>query len=303
MAEIQIYFIGTSKIKEIRVGGSVTFDWGKCGKWTTFKKPVKKSSKKVKYNRKKKNTPGSPKFKKENGVPVGGIEVPVGGITLLGSKLPHTEIRTIEGVSRVCEVRYNVRGYTRYKRTASLKKKKKMRKYTYTKSSPYQYQLQYKDKPVSNAEYSKYENGMDYIYFSDTYYDDEGRALPTRGHMQHPKKCDFKYSDVRRNFDTASANNTDGRDNTGIFVLSNVRSNVVTLSLEWEGLIAEEGRDLLDTLNPTKDEDGEYNYLTVQYLDPASNKVVNGTFYASDRDVQKYSNGNFKNIKVTLTEV
>ena len=45
------------------------------------------------------------------------------------------------------------------------------------------------------------------------------------------------------------------------------------------------------------------NYLTVQYLDPVNNQPMTSIFYPSDRKIEKYGNGMYKSISVTLTEV
>lgn len=290
MAEAQIYFIGTSKIKEIRKGGEVTFHWGDYSSWRNFKSPVAASSRKVKYNKKTKNKAGGRKL--------GGN----GGVTKLGTSIPATAQRTISGVERTCDVRYWQRGYTTYTRTSKLKKQKKMLKKTYTSSKPYQYRLQYKDKAVVDKTYSKYVDGIEYIYFADHYYADDGTETATDGHLPHPTTCDFAYSDVRKNFES-NANNSDSRDNSGSYILSNVRANVVTLTLAWTGLSKEEGKEILDTLNPSKNKDGKYEYLTVQYLDHATGKHKNGTFFADTRNVSKYPDGHFREISVILTEV
>lgn len=289
MAQTQIFYIGTSKIKEIRTGGSVTFDWGNYGNWTTFKNPTAQSKKKVTYNKTSKNKAGSSAL--------GGN----GGVTVNGTVIPATATRTIAGVERTVQVRYYKRGYTKYTRTSALKSQKKMYKTTYTTTHPYQYRLQYKDKPITTASYSQYIDGMDYIYFADHYYND-GEEVTTTGHILHPIECDVTYSDVRRNFES-SANNSDGRDNYGSYVLSNVRANVVSLNLKWTGLTEEQGADLLDTLNPSKDTTGKYNYVVVQYRDPATAQILNKTFYAGERKVTKYPSGTIKEISVTLTEV
>lgn len=288
MAKPRLYFIGTSKIKEIRIGASVTYDWGNYGPWTNFKSPVAASQTSVKYNKSTKDKVGSQKL--------GGL----GGVTKLGTYIPKTANRVIGGVSRDCEVRYWQRGYTIYERTSALKKKKKMARKIYTADKPKQYRLQYKDKPITQKAYSAYVDGTEYIYFSDHYYID-GVEYNADGHLPHPTECKVKYSDVRKNFES-SANNSD-RDNSGSYVLSNVRANVVTLELSWEGLPPEEAADLLDTLNPSRDTTGQYNYLVVQYLDPATNEVKNGTFFASDRSCEAMPNGWVKNLSVTLTEV
>lgn len=290
MAETQLYFIGTSKIKEIRKGGEVTFQWGSYSSWKKFKSPAASSSKKVKYNKSTKNKVGKQKL--------GGN----GGVTKLGTSIPATATRIISGVERVCEVRFYQRGYTIYTRTSALKKIKKMLKKTYTASNPYQYRLQYKDKAVVNKTYSEYVDGKEYVFFSDHYYDDKGNKITTNGHLPHPITCDMTYSDVRKNFES-SANNSESRDNSGSYILSNVRANIVTMELVWAGLTKEEGEDLLDTLNPSKNSKGKYEYLTVQYLDHASGKYKNGTFFADARSVSKYPSGYFKEISVTLTEV
>lgn len=290
--ESQLFYIGTSKVKEIRRGGSVTFDWGAFGKWTDFKNPVANSTKKVQYNKNKKNHAGASAY--------GGV----GGVTRLGSTIPATATRVIAGVERTCDVRYYVRGYTRYTRTTALKRDKKMKKTVYTKAKPFQYRLQYKDKPIVTTQYSAYVDGVDYIYFANQYYDAvAGVWVPTNGHLPHPQEVTFNYSDIRKNFDTTQANNSDGRDNKGSYILSNVRANVLTIQLKWAGLTSEAGADLIDTLNPTKDSTGKYNYLTVQYLDPATNLPTNKTCFASDRSIIKYANGAYKEIAVTLTEV
>lgn len=284
--ETQLFYIGTSKKKEIRMSGSVRYEWGNYGKWTKFKSPVAKSSKKIQYDKSTKNKAGASKF--------GGN----GGVRVYGTSIPATATRTIGGVSVTVPVRYYQRGYTIIKRTSALKRQKKMLKTTYSKDKPYQYRLQYKDKPVYEAAYSQYVDGTEYIYFADHYYNDSGQSVSTTGHIRHPSEISFNYSDVRRNFES-NANNSDNRDNKGKYVMSNVRSNVLKLTIKWTGLSGDEGSDLLDTLNP----EGNKNYLVVQYLDPATQKVKNGTFFADARAVSKYGNGVFKEISVTLTEV
>ena len=290
-ANPRLFYIGTSKAKEIRKGGEVIgYDWYSKGKWTNFKKPVPYKTTKVKYSAKTKNKIGVSKL--------GGLGK---GTTILGSFIPATASRIINGVEKHdCEVRYYQRGYTEYVKSAALKKKKKMLKRTYTSKHPKQYQLQYRDKPIISAPYSDYVNGVDYIYFNEFYYNN-GVEVPAKGHLMHPTDFKVKYSDVRRNLES-QANNTD-RDNSGTYVLTNVRANVVTLELAWEGLPPDEAADLLDSLNPPKDEGTAHNYLIVQYLDPASDKVVEKTFFASERSCEAMSCGWLKNITVTLTEV
>lgn len=294
MVQTQIFYIATSKVKEIRKGASVSFEWGSKGPWTKFKSPVASSLKKVAYNKKTKNKIGSSRY--------GGA----GGVTKLGTYIPATAERTIAGVSRTCDVRYYQRGYTIYNRTSALKSQHKMQKVAYTSTKPYQYRLQYKDKAVLDAEYSEYIDGMEYIFFAEKYWglneNDEEVEIDSPGCIRHPSSCSLSYSDCRRNF-TSNANNNDNRDNKGSYVLSNVRANIVTMSLEWTGLDENEGIDLLNTLNPTKDTSGNYPYLIVQYLDPTTGAYKNGTFFAGERAVEKYPNGKFKKISVTLTEV
>lgn len=292
MAQSQILYIATSKKKEIRQGAAVTkWEWGSYGKWTNFKSPKAASNTKVAYNAKTKNTPNTANGK------VGGT----GGKTVLGTWIPATVTRTISGVERSCAVRYHQRGYIQYQRPAKLKKKKKMQKITYTNAKPLQYLLQYQDKPILEAAYSQYVDGKEYVYF-DTYYWDGATRKTTKGHLPHPTTCTMAYSDCRRNFES-NTNNSDGRDNSGSYMLSNVRANIMTLTLEWTGLKESEGIDLLNTLNPEKNSKGNYPYLIVQYRDPQTGKYRNGTFFAEERSVEKYPNGYFKSIGVTLTEV
>lgn len=82
-------------------------------------------------------------------------------------------------------------------------------------------------------------------------------------------------------------------------MLKNVRANVLTLTLTWTGLSSLDGADLLSTLNPSADKP----YLNIQYKDPATSKLKNGTFFADARAVTKYANGTYKEITVALTEV
>lgn len=287
MIETQLYFIGTSKTKEIRKGGAVTLlSWGATSSWLKFASPST-SKKEIKYSKKKKNGYGS------------ASSWAAGGVTKYGTNIPATAQRIVEGVERTCDVRYRMRKYTKYTRTASQKRRNKCTRTIYTY---YVYQLQYKDKLTVETEYSEYRDGIDYIYFADHYYDDEGEAIQTTGHMAHPNAVSLVYADVRKNFNS-EANNNDSRDNKGTYILSNVRANVVTLNLTWQGLSADDGTDLLDTLNPARDTTGEYPYLLVQYLDPATGEAKNGTFFAENRTVEKYPSGIFKEISVTLTEV
>lgn len=285
MAEVQLFFIGTSKKTEIRMSGQVTYHWGAYGKWTKFKSPVKKSAKNVKYNKKTKNKAGKSKYGN------------TGGRTVLGTKIPATATRTIGGVSVTVPVRYFVRGYTIYSKTEKLKKKKKMLRTIYTQTKPYQYRLQYKDKATYETAYSEYRDATQFVYFADHYY--IGETMYTRsGHLPHPSDITFTYSDVRKNFES-TANNSEQRDNKGKYVMKNVRSDIMTMQLTWTGLTADQGKNLLAILNP----DSGQNYLIVQYLNPSSHKHKNGTFYASERNAKKYPDGHFKEITVTLTEV
>lgn len=290
--ESQLFYMGTSKILEIRKGGSATFTWGTYGSWTKLKKPEAANTKLVKYNKSTKDKAGKASGYKS------------GGVTVCDTNIPSTASRTISGVERICDVRYQVRGYTIYSRTSALKKKKKMKRITYSTSKPYQYRLQYQDKATVDATYSTYEDGVQIFYFADHYYDDSGNEVAQTSYLPHPCECEMTYSDVRRNFETGSANNSDGRDNSGSYVLSNVRANVVTMTLKWAGISEDDGETILQILNPSKDTKGKYNYITVQYLDPATGKAKNGTFFAnSERTVSKYPNGYFKEISVTLMEV
>lgn len=289
--EAQLFYMGTSKILEIRKGGSTTFTWGSYGPWTKLKKPVASKTKAVKYSKSAKDKPGS------------ASEFKAGGVTVCDTSIPATAQRTIDGVERTCRVRYQVRGYTIYSKTSALKKKKKMKRSTYTTKKPYQYRLQYEDKAVVDKEYSTYVDSEAIFFFADHYFDGSGNRANAPSHLPHPCECSLTYSDVRRNFES-SANNSDGRDNSGSYVLSNVRANVVTLTLKWAGVTAEEGEAILQILNPSKNTKGEYNYITVQYLDPATGKPKNGTFFASnERSIVKYPNGLFKEISVSLMEV
>lgn len=286
MAETQLYFIGTSKKTEIRMSGQITYNWGSYGSWTKFKSPTKKSAKNVKYNKATKNKAGASKNK--------GL-----GDNALhwGTRIPRTATKTIGGVETTVDVRYFVRGYTIYTRTSALTKKKKMLQTIYDNAShPYQYRLQYKDKATYESAYSEYVDGYQYIYFADRYYNNGW--VYTNGHLPHPSEVSFSYSDVRKNFES-NANNSEQRDNNGKYVLSNVRTNIMTMQLTWTGLTATEGKNLLAILNP----DSGKNYLIVQYLNPETQSVRNGTFFASERNVTKYPNGLFKEITVTLTEV
>lgn len=289
--EAQLLYLGTSKVLEIRKGGSVSFTWGTTNSWTKLKSPVASKTASVKYNKSTSNKAGSASGYK------------TGGVTVCGTSIPKTVTRTISGVERTCDVRYQVRGYTIYSRTSALKKKNKMKRTTYTTSKPYQYRTQYADKAVVDKTYSTYEDAMQIFFFADYYLDDNGNEVKTENHLPHPVDVSLSYSDVRRNFES-SANNSDGRDNSGSYVMSNVRANVVTLTLGWKGIPEEYGEMILQVLNPTKNTKGAYNYVTAQYLDPATGNIKNGTFFAnSERTVTKYPDGTFKEITVTLMEV
>lgn len=293
MAQTQIYYIGTSHIKEIRHGASISYGWGSYGSWTNFKNPVPKSDKKVKYNKTSKNKINTKKGR------YGGA----GGVTRLGTTIPATATRYIDGVARTVDVRYHTRGYIVYQRTSDLKSEEKMLKRTFTNSIPYQYRLQYKDKQILDTAYCEYIDGVEYVYFGDQYYDWETKTwIDTEGHLPHPTTCSLTFSDCRRNFDS-KANNSDGRDNSGSYVLSNVRANIMTLELEWTGLTEDEGIDLLNTLNPEKNKKGNYPYLIVQLRNPTTGRAANRTFCAGERKIEKYPNGMYSSISVTLTEV
>lgn len=287
-----LYFIATSKALSIESGGAfLRWDWGTVGTWRTFKKPVAVKNSKVKYNKTAKNTPGAIKKHYTHAE---------AGVTKYGTYIPATAQKTVDGVLETVDVKFDTRKYTIYKRTATLKKSGKMSKLAYDE---YQYRLIYKDKKVVDKSYSDYADGYNFVYFANEYWKN-GVRYTRNGHIPHPVEFNVTYSDVRRNIDTSAANNGDGRDNKGTYVLSNVRNNVVTLNLKWAGLSANEGKDLLDTLNPSlSSTNKKQNYLLVQYRDPATLLVRNKTFFASERNVERYPNGVFKEISVTLTEV
>lgn len=292
MAQTQLYYVGTSAVLEIRSGGDVSFGWGSYGDWTNFKTPPKAAEiKKVTYKKATKDAPGAEAY------------AGMGGVTKFGTSIPATITKRIDGVDRTIRVRYYVRGYTKYTRTAALKEKKKMQRSKWNNTTaPLQYRLQYEDSMKIDRSYSSYSDGMNFVYFANEYQNDSNQMVPTASHLLHPIQCDVQYSDVRRNFES-STNNSDGRDNAGSYVLSNVRVNVVTIDLKWAGLSSEDGAILLAVLCPEKSNKGSYPYLTVQYLDPATNKIKNGTFFAAARKCTKYPSGAFKEISVSLTEV
>lgn len=299
MAEAQILYMGTSKAVEIKNKTSLLYTWGDAGKWTTLKTPKAFKTTTVKYSKKQGNTRGSI-----------GSWTAGDGKEHFGTMIPKTKTRTVEGVERVCNVQYQFSGYTKYTKTKALKAKKKMKKSTYTVEKPYQYRLRYEEKPVAGQKYSKFENAMSIFYFNSFYYDSSGNLVETESHLPHPVSVSMTYSDVRRNLDTSNSIASDGRDNSGKYVLSNVRANVVTLNLTWQGIEEDDGEVILQILNPTAKVDSQgkttssYNYITMQYLDPATGKAANGTFFASsERTVTKYSSGIFKEITVTLMEV
>lgn len=305
MAETELYYIAGSGVKEIRKGGEIIgWDWGSPGGWTKLKSPVKASYKKIKYNKKNKTWAASKgkasgwKDAKDN--------------TVAGTKMPSSATRTVNGVERTVAVQYQVKEHVIYgkKKSSGKGKKKKYYQYktTYTTAKPYYYRLRYKEKPVVDGNYSTYRDtdGKYYAYFSDTYYDGSiAKKSPSR--MRHPTKFNVTYSEVRKNLNS-SANNSDSRDNSGNYVFTNVRSNIVSLELEWTGLKPQEGQELMGVLNRTQSSTDNKNtitnnYIIAQYLDPQTGKPKNGTFYASDRKVEKYPNGMYKTVSVTLTEV
>ena len=286
MTKPVITYIATSKAKEIRGEGIPTYHWDTTLPWTKFKSPVAYSNKKVKYDKTLKNKVGKSKY--------GGL----GGGTHYGTYIPATKQVTIAGATVAVDVRYYQRGYTIYTRTSALKADKKMRKTTYTASKPYQYRIQLKDRVTYDRAYSQFVDGYDRIYFANFYYDGHGRQTRNK-HFAHPTEANITHSDIRRNQDTSNANNSDDRDNYGKYILKNVRTNVVSLDLKWEGLSASDGEDLLDTLSPTK----KHPYLIVQYFNAIDGGYKNGTFYVSDRQIEMHPSGIFKSIEVTLTEV
>lgn len=299
MTETQLFFLAGSGVKEIRKGGTVTsWGWGSSGSWTKLKEPKKSSYKKVKYNKKNKSKSG-----KASEWKLGSNN------TVCGTVMPKSAVRQVDGVERTVDVRYRVRGYTFYGKKKKVKKKSVQYKTTYTTAKPYQYQLQYKDKPSVATTYSTFKDtdGKYYAYFAPVYYDGDTQVnSPSR--MKHPTSFNVTYGEVRKNLNS-TANNNESRDNSGTYVYTNVRSNIVKLELEWTGLNPEEGQELLNVLNATNTYTGvnettlKNNYIIAQYLDPQTGKAKNGTFFPSDRKVEKYPNGMYKSVSVTLTEV
>ncbi len=304
--ETQLYYIGASGVQEIRKGGAIIgWEWGTYGDWKSCAKPVAAKTQKVRYKSSAKSS---------NRGTASGWNFPTKQVTVGGSTINPTATRTIDGVERTVEVAYRTAGRTTYSKPKSLKKKKKMYKYTYTQAKPYYYQVRYKDTPKVETSYSVYQPTEDktYVYFADMFFTEDSTKELTVSNtspkkMMHPTTVDISFSDVRKNLDS-SANNSDSRDNSGSYVFTNVRSNIVTLELEWTGLDSAAGQELVTVLNQTQSikNNGmkiENMYLVVQYLDPQSGNIKNGTFYPSDRKVTKYGNGMYKSVSVTLTEV
>lgn len=284
MAEIQIYYIATSKNVNIRSGGEViNYKWGSLGKWTKLKKPTGKEEK-VKYNKTSKN-----KYKNKS-------SWKSGGVTLKGTSIPAKANRMIDGTETQVDVRYRTRDLWKYERTKTLTKSNKMKR---TKFTPYEYQLQYKDAISVDKTYSTFDDLLQktLVFFADRYYKDGVETL-TASHIPHPQVCEFEFIDVQKNFNQNS-NNSESRDNKGTYVLSNVRANVLAINLEFNGLDEEQGAFLLSTLNPST----KYPYIEVQYLDVSTKKVKTGTFYPESRKANKLHTGVFESIAVRLVEV
>lgn len=286
-----LLYIGTSKKKAIRGSGVRTLHWGKnsYSKWAKLKSPVAKKTVKVAYDKKSKDKVGTVTYW---GAGDGNVHY--------GTRFPRTASRPIEGVYESVDVRVYVKGATTFTRTSALKHDNKMKKSIFSgRTNSYYYRFQYKDEPSYNTDYSRYEDGTSYINFWYWYYDDTDHKVITSGKMMHPQTCNITYFDVDKNFDTSKANNNSGRDNKGTLVMKKVRCNLVQMELEWNGLSADDGDDLLDTLNPSNSQP----YVVIQYYDPATNAPRNATCFASERTIEKYPNGQYKSISVTLTEV
>lgn len=295
MAEQQLFYLATNRYSYITASKAVQkWDWGAKTAWKKVGNPVADSKKKVKYNTTSKNHAGA-----VSGWSAGD------GASHFGTVMPRTAQRTVGGVTYTVDCRYRVRGYYLFSRTAALKALLKMLKTSYTKAKPYQYQIQYKDKmAVYDTEYSELKDSTLIIYFGDVYYDQDGQPVQREEKgIPHPQTFEVTYSDVRKNVNTQNANNSESRDNKGNYILSNVRANVASISLAWNGLTPDEGAHVLGVLNPDLSNGNNRPYINAQYLDPESGSVVNKTFFASDRKVVKYPSGLFKEISVTLTEV
>lgn len=309
--ETQLFYIGASGIPEI-IGQAAITGWGRgtVDAWARVSGVTSPAGKKVKYQ--KSASAYNSKYP-NSGERNGGTYV-----TGSNSKvwIPATATKTVEGIERTVTVKYEVRGGYTYKRTKALKKKKKMLRYEYTYAKPYQYRKVYYDKPKKETNYITVEGSKFYAYFSDVYYpnwtkDTPGSSASTPNHIAHPSSINVTYSDVNRNLNTDNANNNSSRDNSGTYVYTMVRANICTLELEWTGLSSQEGTELMAVLNSNesfKAQSGTTvktynNYLTVQYLDPVNNQPMTSIFYPSDRKIEKYGNGMYKSISVTLTEV
>lgn len=313
--ETQLYYIGASGIPEILGQASIkSWERGSADSWTRVS-GVSVTGKKVKY--KKSASWHNSKYKCS--------EEQTGGKYIPGSNnkvwIPATATKTVEGVERTVVVKYQVRGGYTYKRTKALKKKSKMLRYDYTYAKPYQYRKVYYDNPVKEMEYITVEGSKFYTYFADIYYpkwakDKNGTitigdSAATPNHITHPSSVNVTFSDVNKNLNTDNANNNSSRDNKGTYVYTIVRANICTMELTWTGLSSAEGMELMAVLNSNERYKAQAgttqstynNYLTVQYLDPVNNQPMTSIFYPSDRKIEKYGNGMYKSISVTLTEV
>lgn len=313
--ETQLYYIGASGIPEI-IGQAAITGWGRgtVDSWARVSGVTSPTGKKVTY--KKSASAYNSKYPR-SGERSGGAYV-----TGSNSKvwIPATATKTVEGIERTVTVKYEVRGGYTYKRTKALKKKKKMLRYEYTYAKPYQYRKVYYDKPKKETNYITVEGSKFYAYFADIYYpnwsDDGGTitigdSAATPNHLPHPSSVSVTYSDVNKNLNADNANNSSSRDNSGTYVFTMVRANLCTMELTWTGLSSNEGMELMAVLNSNESYKAQAgttvkthnNYLTVQYLDPVTNQPMTKVFYPSDRKIEKYGNGVYKTISVTLTEV
>lgn len=295
MAESQLFYLATNRYSFISSQkASLVNDWSDPTEWQNVKSPSAASTTTITYNTTSQNVPGA-----------AGSWLDGDGKAHFGTVVPAPKVVTRDGVDYTITTQYQVRGYTVYSRTTALTKKKKMQQKVYNNTTkPLQIRMRSNDKFAQVIqEYSTLEGSVMTVFFADHYKDDDGQIASRDTWLPHPNVFELSYGDVRKNMDTQNANNSDNRDNKGSYILSNVRANVVTLNMSWQGLTADEGKQLLAVLNPDLSNGNNRPYINAQFLSPEAGVPVNKTFFAGDRKVLKYPNGTFKEISVTLTEV
>lgn len=278
------------------------YAYGTYGAWTTTANPTaNKTTYKVKYSSKNTTTSGTPSSLSAQLTQ---------NVTINGTTIKYRNTRTVGDVTMTdvpCKYRTKskiVYG-SKYKSGGTYYQNKTVYKNYYV-------QRYYRDKPVYTDVLKTEVQDDQTTAFFDSYYYDMSTTPWTRvdrsnPFLPHPTTFNLSYEDLDANL--SGVQDYNGRNTSGTYVKQNLRSNIRTIEMEWQGISQEDARQLVPVLSPSHSaykkgllKKGD-QFVNIQFYDAYLGAYTTKVFFASARTFEVLPNGYYGKIAVTFTEV